>query len=339
MLKKNKALVLFSGGLDSMLAAKTLLEQGIEVIGLTFVSNFFNAEKAKAAAQALGIKHKIIDISQAELALVKNPPHGYGKHLNPCVDCHAQMVKLAGEIAAKEQIDIVATGEVLGQRPFSQNKLALTQVKELSGVDVLRPLSAKLLYETKTEKDGLVIRGKLHGIKGRSRERQMELAKRYGFKEYPSPAGGCLLTDPEFSERLIRLLEYWPDCNTGDVALLKYGRIFWSSLAAGKKALIIVGRHQRDNEALEKLAKKGDIMLQLKEINGPTSILRMSNVECLISGKTIKLAIPDKLKLSSLKLGEEKDENEAINIAGLLTGYYATKARGEEAEINITRIK
>ena len=337
-INKVKALVLFSGGLDSMLAAKTLLEQGIEVTGLTFVSNFFNAEKAKVATKSLGVKHKIVNITVEELDLVKNPPNGYGKHLNPCIDCHGLMIKKAGEIAKEENFDIVATGEVLGQRPFSQNRQALKQVKKISGVDVLRPLCAKLLEETQVENDGLVIRGKLHNIRGRSRERQLELVRKYGIKDYSSPAGGCLLTDPEFSQRLNRMLDYWPDCAASDVELLKNGRVFWVCLPKDKKGLIIVGRHQKDNESLEKLAKKGDIMIQLEEINGPNTLVRGLSI-APGSMENLSMSISEKLKLSSLQLGEEKGIEEVINIAGLLTGYYATKARGKEVSLQISIIK
>ena len=188
---KAKALVVFSGGLDSMMSAKLLMNQGIEVTALNFESNFFKATQAKESAKILGIPLIIKDISPEELELVKNPPNGYGKHLNPCIDCHANMIRMAGKIAEEQGFSIVATGEVLGQRPFSQNRDALRRVKKISGVDVLRPLSAKLLGETQVEKEGVVIRGKLRAIRGRGREEQMELAERYGIKKYPSPAGGC----------------------------------------------------------------------------------------------------------------------------------------------------
>jgi len=280
--RKAKALVLFSGGLDSMLAAKLLQEQNIEVEGVCFESNFFSSSKAKKAARELAIKIKIINISKELLEIVKNPPSGYGKHLNPCIDCHALMVRKAGEIAQQEKFDILASGEVLGQRPFSQTKDALARIEKLAGREILRPLSAKRLPETIYEKEGLVIKGRLLSISGRSREVQMELAKKYNLKDYSTPAGGCLLTDPEFSQRLGKILDYWPDCNTNDVELLKHGRVIWLKLTSSKRVLMIIGRNKEDNEKLEKLARKGDIMVELKEIKGPLTIVRSKKSEVYI---------------------------------------------------------
>ncbi|MDO8260107.1 MAG: tRNA 4-thiouridine(8) synthase ThiI, partial [Candidatus Magasanikbacteria bacterium] len=246
--KNTKAIVLLSGGLDSMLAVKVLQVQGIEVVGLCYKSNFYDCARAREAAELLRIELKEVDISSEMLDLVKHPPSGYGKNLNPCIDCHAFMIRRAGEIARAEGFDFVATGEVLGQRPFSQNKESLKRVAALSGVPVLRPLSAKLIDETEIEKNGLVNRHRLLDISGRGRERQIELAEKYEITEYPSPAGGCLLTDPGFSERGIKLLDHWPDCDTNDIEILKHGRVFWFSLPRKKKVLLMIGRHQGDNE-------------------------------------------------------------------------------------------
>ncbi len=336
MNKPIKALVLFSGGLDSMLAAKLLLRQGIETTGLCFKSNFFNAKKAVAAADKIGIELKICDIEKDILKLVMNPPSGYGKNMNPCLDCHSLMIRKAGEIARKEGFAFVATGEVLGQRPFSQNKEALKRVIGLSGVEVLRPLSAKLLPETNIEKNKLVVRGRLMGIKGRSREQQFELAEKFNIKNYPTPAGGCLLTDPEFSERLLKLLDYWPKCGGVDAELLKYGRIFWLNGQNGQKILLVIGRHKRDNENLEKLVQKGDIVLQLEEINGPTSLLK--NLGRFDNISNLAVQIPDKLKMSELHLNEEKSSEQIIRAAAILTGYYAVKTRGKNVIIKIDHI-
>ena len=362
--KKITALVLFSGGLDSMLAVKLLQIQGIEAGGVCFTSNFFNCEKAKKAARELNIKLKIINISEKMLELVKNPPSGYGKNLNPCVDCHALMVKLAGKYLTPQppllirrggefrfsgrrgRGNILATGEILGQRPFSQTKDALARVEKLSGKEILRPLSAKLLPETKYEKQGLVDRGRLLNVRGRSRERQMELAKKYGLKEYLAPAGGCLLTDPEFSQRLLVMLEKWQDCDINDVELLKYGRVFWLKKRIStilerintnhEWVLTVVGRHKEDNENLERLAKKGDIMIELKEMAGPLTIIRKLEIGNWKFGD-LKIEVPEKLKMSELQFGEEKNENEILKIAGLLTGHYSVKSRGKKVNIKIIK--
>jgi len=343
-----KALILFSGGLDSLLGVKILQAQSIEVTGVCFKSSFFSADKAKEAAKNLGIELKIVDISSEILELVKNPPSGYGRRLNPCIDCHSLMIKEAAKILKKERYDFIATGEVLGQRPFSQNKDALESVSKLSGTEVLRPLSAKLLGETEIEKKRLVNRGRLLNIRGRRRERQIELAKKYKLKEIPSPSGGCLLTDPGFSDRLVKMLDYWPDCSLHDINLLKNGRIFWFNQKDRNikdrniKTIIVIGRHLNDNENLEKLVKSGDIMLKLKEIVGPTTLIRIKEPNLVINklekeiNKEINIDIPDTLKMSSLKLGEEKDFKEIIEIAALLTGYYSTKARGKNIVVNIS---
>lgn len=267
-----KGLCLLSGGLDSILAAKLLQRQNIKIIGLTFVSYFFNAESAKKAAENLKIPLKIVDFSDEHLAMVKNPEHGYGKNMNPCIDCHTLMLKKAKEIMEQEKLNFVATGEVLGERPFSQNKQALEIIKKESGLAgyLLRPLSARLLEPTITEEQGLIDRDKLLDIQGRSRQRQMALAKEWGIKEYPTPAGGCLLTDPGFSQRLKEMFKNWPNCDGDDVELLKIGRNFWE---LGN--LIVIGRNQEENGKIEKLIKKGDVLIKLKNIPGPTTLIRI----------------------------------------------------------------
>jgi len=338
---KAKALVLFSGGLDSILATKVLEAQGIEVRGVCFCSNFYSCDKAKKAAKANGIELEIVDISEEMLELVKNPKSGYGRHLNPCIDCHALMAGQASKIIKKESHNFIATGEVLGQRPFSQAKEALARVEKLAGFEILRPLSAKLLPETKIEKNGLVNRGRLLNIRGRWRTRQMELIEKYNIKEYSTPAGGCLLTDPVFSQRLLLMLERWIDCSLGDVELLKHGRVFWLKLKTFKdrqKVLVVVGRHKEDNEKLEKLAKKGDVIIELKEEMGPFTVARIKNYELRIKDDLLKVDVPVVLKKSELKLNEEKDKEEILQVAGILTGWYATKARGKRVRLEV-RIK
>ena len=205
-MKKAKVLILFSGGLDSILATKLLLEQGIIVQGLTLKSAFFDAKQAKKAAEKVGIQLKVIDFSDEHLRMVKNPKFGYGKNMNPCIDCHLLMLKTAQKIMTKENFDFVATGEVLGERPMSQRKQILGLLEKEAGLvgRLLRPLSAKLLLPTEAEKKGLVDRRKLLDIQGRSRKRQLALAKKWGIDWYSTPAGGCLLTDPEFSKKLDR---------------------------------------------------------------------------------------------------------------------------------------
>ena len=269
--RKVRALSLLSGGLDSLLAVKVLEEQGIEVVGLTFTSPFFGAENARKGADQLGIELVVIDITGPHLELVKTPPHGYGKGMNPCIDCHALMVKMAGELMEREGYDLIATGEVLGERPMSQNMQSLSTVARDSGYAdfLLRPLSAKLLPPTKPERDGKVDRERLLAIEGRSRKPQIALAAKYGITSYLQPAGGCLLTDPNFSARLRELLEKNPAATEADVRLLRLGRHF--RFPSGAKA--IVGRDEKDNEKIERSAGGCDCLILPTEAAGPTVLL------------------------------------------------------------------
>ena len=266
-----KALVLFSGGLDSILAVKILQKQGIEAVGLTFVSYFFNAEQAQKTAKDLKIDLKVVNFSDEHLDMVKKPRYGYGRAINPCIDCHLMMIKKAGRILKKEKYDLIATGEVLGERPMSQNKQALDLIAKESGIKeyLLRPLSAKLLEPTILEKNGLIDRQKLLNISGRSRKIQIALAEKWKIKEYPTPAGGCLLTDLQFGSRLKEAFDKWPDADGQDIELLKLGRHFWF-----KDNKIVVGRNHQENLKMKKIAKKEDILIEPKAFPGPSILIR-----------------------------------------------------------------
>ena len=284
---KTKGLVLLSGGLDSTLAVKVLQKQDIDVTGISFVSYFFNSNAAKKAAKELKIKIKIIDFSIKHLNMIKNPSYGRGKTMNPCIDCHLMMIKKAGDFLKKGKFHFIATGEVLGQRPMSQNKQALDLIERESGIKgyLLRPLSAKLLKPTILEEKGLINRDKLLDISGRSRKIQMSLAKKWGVKKYPSPAGGCILTDLQFGQRLKELFNYWPDCNGDDIQLLKLGRHFWM-----RDNKIVVGRNKEENDKINKLKQKGDIIIEPKEFPGPTVLIRSKDKvleESLIKAKEL----------------------------------------------------
>jgi len=303
-MRQNKALILLSGGLDSILAAKILKDQGIKVVALTFKSYFFNEVAAKKAAKNLKIPLKIVDFSQEHLKMVKNPKHGYGKSMNPCIDCHVLMLKKAKEIMRKDKFDFVATGEVLGERPMSQSLKALKIVETQSSLKgyLLRPLSAKLLKETIPEQKGLVGRKKLFDISGRSRKRQIALAKKWKIHYYPTPAGGCLLTDLEFGKKLRELFKKYPKRGGNDVELLKFGRHFWQGMVK-----IVVGRNEEENEKIEKLAQKGDILIEMKNYPGPLTLIR-SYSKKKISQETIKKA-KDLTQYYSTKTRDKKDVN------------------------------
>lgn len=280
-----KALALFSGGLDSILAVKLIQDQGIGVIGICFETPFFSSEKATQSAKYIGLPLRIVDITDSLLKIVLNPKHGHGKGLNPCIDCHALMFKIAGEMLKKEGADFIISGEVIGQRPMSQNLRSLSIIVRDSGLKdlILRPLSAKRLPETIPEKEGWVIRERLLGLSGRSRHPQMELAKKFGVKEYPTPAGGCLLTEKVFSRRLKDLISFSPKFSRIDIELLKWGRHFRIS----EKTRVVVGRNQEENEMITSLRREGDTILTVESFPGPT-VLAIGE---LLSEKEIKLAV------------------------------------------------
>lgn len=271
-----KALVLFSGGLDSILAAKTLVNQHIDVTALSFGSYFFDTQKAEDAALRLGIKIILKDIAKSHLEIVRKPKFGHGAGLNPCIDCHALMIKAAWEIVREKGFDILATGEVLGQRPFSQNKRALADIEKSTNLEgkILRPLSAKLLTPTSFESQGLVERDNLYAIMGRSRKPQLELAKQWGITEFPTPAGGCRLAEKEFSQKLRDLLEKTDTVTPNDFELIRFGRHFWHVIGDKSYGHVILGRNQEENIKLEQLAQKADVIIKKEDEKGPTALIR-----------------------------------------------------------------
>lgn len=254
-----------------MLAVKVLQNAGVEVTGITFRTPFFGSERGEAAARILGISHLVLDITRDHLQMVKNPKYGYGKNMNPCIDCHAMMFNKAGGLMIDLGAHFLFSGEVLGQRPMSQNRKALRSVEKTSGYAglILRPLSAKLLPETEPEIKSLVDRNRLLDIQGRSRIRQMELAEKWGISEFPTPGGGCLLTDPGFSIRLRELFTVQPDSGSLEVERLKVGRHF--RLPGGSKA--IVGRDHQDNERLREYFREGDLLIKNNHMTGPLTLL------------------------------------------------------------------
>jgi tRNA-specific 2-thiouridylase len=268
---KVRAVGIFSGGLDSMLAVEVLRRQGVEVLAVTFKTPFFGSDRARHSAQILGVPHRVEDIALEHLNIVRDPSFGYGRQMNPCMDCHALMFRKAGEILDREAYHFIFSGEVLGQRPFSQNRRALAKVAQASGrADlILRPLSALCLPPSLPEQRGLLDRRRLLGLQGRSRKPQMKLAREWGIAGYPSPAGGCLLTDPIFSRRLRDLFENQPSWTHRDLQFLSLGR----HLRISPEHKIIVGRNQGENERLHALATVQDILINAVEHPGPTVLV------------------------------------------------------------------
>ncbi|MBR1588833.1 MAG: tRNA 4-thiouridine(8) synthase ThiI [Kiritimatiellae bacterium] len=269
--KKARGLSLLSGGLDSQLAVCVLRDAGADVEGITFSTPFFAPDAARKAAAALGVTLHVVDFTDDELALIKDPPHGFGGAMNPCIDCHATMIRRAGEMMARLGYDFVATGEVLNQRPMSQNRQSLGVVEKASGLAgrLVRPLSAQLLEPTIPEQEGLIDRSKLLGLSGRRREPQFELAKKYGLVDYPSPAGGCKLTEKGFGRKLKDLLDHEGLDERRLVELLLVGRRFRLPDGTG----VILGRDAAENSLLSARRAASDTLVAPVSVPGPTALL------------------------------------------------------------------
>ncbi|MEW6103567.1 MAG: hypothetical protein AB1630_07140 [bacterium] len=306
-----KALALLSGGLDSTLAIKVILNQGIEVSALNFISPFYQCNRkngcdleSKKVADLFKIPLKVERLADEYLEMVKNPRYGYGKNINPCIDCRILIFKKAKSYMEKIGAKFIITGEVLGERPMSQKKDTMRLIEKESGLLglVLRPLSAKLLAETIPEIERWVDREKLYAISGRSRKPQIKLAEDFGIKDYPAPAGGCLLTDFGFAFRMKDLMKYSPNFNLNDIELLKISRHFRLS----PYFKLIVGRNESENIRLKNLAKDSDIIFEPAE-NGPLGLGRGEFVEeCLLLSSKIIAKYCHKETMVSLQSKEIK---------------------------------
>jgi len=272
-----KAVALISGGLDSILAARVVMDQGYEVTGLYFTSAFSKAfgheqnTHAAMVSRETGIALRIIDLGQEYIDLIRNPKHGYGKNINPCIDCKIFMLQKAGAVMEELGSPFIITGEVLGQRPMSQRRDTLSVIERDSGLRgrILRPLSALVLPPTQAELDDLIDRSRLLGISGRSRTAQFSLAARYGIRGFSAPAGGCLLTDENFSEKLRDLFLEQKDISPLDIRLLTIGRHF--KVSPGVR--IVLGRDSRENDVLAEIASPGYHLFQPADFKGPVAIL------------------------------------------------------------------
>lgn len=306
--KKPKAVALLSGGLDSTLAVHMMLEQGIQVEALAVKTPFCDFDCGKGCghrvqnvATALNIDLKTVYFGQEYLQMLKEPKHGYGSGMNPCIDCRGMMYTAAKKYMEQIGADFIVTGEVLFQRPMSQNNHALHIIEEETGLKgkVLRPLSAKCLTPTNAENTGLIRREDLYGISGRSRKVQLELAKKFDINEPANAAGGCLLTDPGFSRRIRDAFKFSdgviPTLN--DVELLKVGRHFRLS----PEAKLIVGRNREENEVIGALLiREEDIFMEVIQYTGPSAILRWKryNYETLKQAASIVARYSDAPKTS-----------------------------------------
>lgn len=274
-----KAIALVSGGLDSTLATKLVQDLGIDLVCLNTVSPFCLCNHrsssgcfhgASSVAKDLGLKLISVNVCEEFLEIVKEPAHGYGSNMNPCIDCRILLFRKAKEAMLKEGASFIITGEVLGQRPMSQKLNTMRLIERESGLEglVLRPLSAKVLEATIPEKQGWIIRDKLLAVSGRGRKEQISLAREFGINDYPCPSGGCLLTDPEFSKRLKDIMKH-SQFNLEEIQLLKLGRHFRLS----GETKLVVGRNEKENERLFNLAKKDDyLFFPTDELAGPISL-------------------------------------------------------------------
>ena len=328
-----KAVALISGGLDSLLAAKLMLEQGIHVEGINFYTGFCveghthairkkDKKKPKRnnalwSAEQLGIKLHILDIIDEYKDVVINPKHGYGANMNPCLDCKIFMVSKAKQWMEENGFDFIITGEVIGQRPMSQRKDLLPVVVRESGADdlLLRPLCAKNLAPTLPEREGWVDRDKLLDFSGRNRKPQMALAKEFGFEDYASPAGGCcFLTDANYSRKLVDL---WQARNKkeyelDDIMLLKVGR----HIRPAPHYKLIVSREDGENKFLNGYRKQF-ATIEIKSHNGPLTL-----VDGVLSDEDIKLASRIAARFSQGR------EAESVSVK-------YTSLNGEETMLNI----
>jgi len=270
-----KALALFSGGLDSVLAIKLIVDQGIEVLAVNINTGFGSTkdrlEHMQNMCNQIGVELRIVDIQDEYLQdVLFDPKYGYGKHFNPCIDCHAKMFEIAKKMMHDEKADFLISGEVIAQRPMSQNKEALENVlnsSQCNGI-LLRPLSAKLLPPTIAELNGWVDREKLEGISGRNRERQLELAKEIGLRDFETPGGGCLLTDANFTIKMLDYIKY-DTFEKKDIPIMKFGR----HLRLPDGAKLVIGRNKEENQPLQEIKNNKYIHIKTDGFPGPYSLI------------------------------------------------------------------
>lgn len=321
---------MLSGGLDSILATRLILNQGIQVEAINFTDLFCSSKEeskgtAVEAAKQLGIPLKKVSVGNEYLRLVRKPKHGYGKNMNPCIDCKIFMAKKAKKYAREIGAAFIFTGEVLDERPMSQHLKALKTIEEESGLKgrLLRPLSAKLLPETIIEKKGLASRDSLLDFHGRSRKPQIKLAREFNIAYYPSPAGGCLLTCKEFANRLRDLFNHKKRYSMADVALLKVGRHFRFG-----ESKIIVGRNEAENGILTRKKMPNDYYFEVPYVGSPTTVL-----QGLKTKKTIEVAAA----LTAF-YSDQKDDKVTVNFGREHLEKSITVSIPTRAEVESLRI-
>ncbi len=333
---KHKAIALFSGGLDSTLAIITMLRQGIDVTAITFLTHFGCDISDKSscskdpfsAAEKFGFTVKLCHLADKFIEIVKNPKHGHGRNMNPCIDCRILMLKEAKELMSMTGADFIITGEVVSQRPMSQMRNTIYMIDKEAGVTgiVLRPLSAKLLEPTLPETKGIVDRERLYGFHGRSRKPQMELAKEFGLTEYPMPASGCLLTEQNYSYLVSELLEHSPSLSLNDLNLLRLGRHFRMSPTC--KA--IVGRDEKENDMLEQFAGDDDYLMKVEDFGSPITFL---------SGECEEAFIPLAASICARYSDARHLPEVTVTVFNKTTSYTLKVAAADESLLETCRIE
>ena len=316
--EKKKVVALLSGGLDSQLAVKMMQKQGFEVSAVAIKTPFCDFDCGRGCgfeihgrADDLGVNLKTVYLGDEYIEMLKNPKHGFGAGMNPCVDCRAMMFDAAKKHMDEIGAEFIISGEVVGQRPMSQHRPALKTIEKDSGLEgkIVRPLSAGLLPPTEPEKNGLIKREDLGMIRGRSRKPQLAMAKEFGIQDPPNAGGGCLLTDPGFGLRAKDLFNHTETPTTNDIDLLKIGRHF----RLDENAKLIVGRDHNENEIIKALALPDDIILEAKDQMGPTTMIRGKELEKhkgLAASVTLRYsdAPSDQKSKVVFKVGNEQSE-------------------------------
>jgi tRNA U34 2-thiouridine synthase MnmA/TrmU len=300
MTRKHKAIALFSGGLDSMLAVLHMQKLGYQVIPIFFESPFYPATKAKHGAKVAGLKIEVVDITSDLIEVLKNPRYGFGKHLNPCIDCHGLMFRKAAEMLDKLQADFIISGEVMGQRPMSQRPDSMNAVAKLSGVKdlLVRPLCQKFLSDTKPIREGWVDKDELLDIHGRGRYRQLALAEEFGLKDFEMPGGGCLLTDKQVSQKVADLLKH-DQLTPYYLRFLQEGR----RVRISENMLLIVTRTKFESDYITPKLED-EIVIKAADIAGPLGVIlgqNYSQEDLYMAGRVI-LSYINKLKAAKAKI-------------------------------------
>ncbi len=313
MTEKKKVVALLSGGLDSQLAVKMMQKQGFEVSAVAIKTPFCDFDcgrgcgfEIRERADTLGIDLKTVYLGDEYIEMLKNPKHGFGSGMNPCIDCRTMMFKAAKKEMEKIGAEFIISGEVLGQRPMSQHGPALRTIEKESDLEgkIVRPLSAGLLAKTEPEKNGLIKREDLGMISGRRRIEQLQLAKEYGIEDPPNAGGGCLLTDPAFSLRAKDLFGHIETPTINDIDLLKIGRHF----RLDQYTKLVVGRNHNENEMIKSLALSNDVLLEVSDHVGPVSILRGKNCDDYIDfGAQVTMRYSDAPKSKASVVITEKN--------------------------------